>query len=223
MITVGGPDDEPGVSDRALLRGVSRRHQLTPATWASCFPTGLPTASSSRAIASSSIDGDPIETFYDLTRIVERSAGKPLRFGIERAGRALRRDDHAGAPTSRSCRSTSQARVGRIGIVPQHPLAVIGVTSPTSPAAAARLRTFDVVIAAGGRPIERFIDLERVLSRNQGTLVPLSYLRPTPVPNALGGLVRARRVRAARRDADARARARATRSRAPGSSRPTCT
>jgi regulator of sigma E protease len=68
-------------------------------------------------------------------------------------------------------------------------MAVIGVTSPSSAAGAARLRTFDGVVAAAGRPIARYIDLEQALARNKGSLVPLTYLRPTPVPNALSGLI----------------------------------
>jgi regulator of sigma E protease len=45
------------------------------------------------------------------------------------------------------------------------------------------------VISAAGHPIARWIDLERELAGNRGTMVPLTFLRPTPVPNALGGLV----------------------------------
>ncbi|MFI5308673.1 MAG: site-2 protease family protein [Polyangiales bacterium] len=133
------------------------------------------------------IDGAPIETFYDLTRIVERSPGKPLRFAVQRNGKRVEETiepvaDFAELPLE------VRKRVGRIGIVPNHPLAVIGVGSATSPAASARLRTFDVVVAAAGRPIDRFLDLERALERNRGTLVPLTYLRPTTVHGALGGL-----------------------------------
>ena len=161
--------------------------QLTPASVGVVFPNrpaGGKLAAGDRIV---SIDGDSIETFYDLTRIVERSADKPLNFGIERQGE---RFEETITPVGdiKELPLEVEQRVGRIGIVPQHPLAVIGVTSPTSPAAAARLRTFDVVVAAGGRPIERFIDFEQVMSRNRGTLVPLSYLRPVAVPDALGGL-----------------------------------
>ena len=49
--------------------------------------------------------------------------------------------------------------------------------------------TFDLVVAAAGTPIRRYIDLERVLSNNRGSMVPITYLRPVPVQRALGGLV----------------------------------
>jgi len=78
--------------------------------------------------------------------------------------------------------------VGRVGVMSQHPLAVIGLISPGSPASSAGLRTFDIIVAAAGRPLRRFIDLEIALGDNQGSLVPISYLRPTPLSNALGGL-----------------------------------
>ena len=55
------------------------------------------------------------------------------------------------------------------------------VGDPASAASAAGLATFDVVVVAAGRPVERWIDLERALGNNQGTLVPLTYLRPTLV------------------------------------------
>ncbi len=134
------------------------------------------------------IDKTPISTFYDLTRIVENNPGKPLRFEIKRGDKILEQ-------TITPVRSEKERpldlnqQVGRIGIMPQHPLAVIGVRSHNAPAFAARMRTFDVIVSAAGRPVERFIDLEKVLGNNQGSLVPITYLRPTPVPAALGGLI----------------------------------
>jgi regulator of sigma E protease len=79
--------------------------------------------------------------------------------------------------------------VGRIGISPYHPQPVIGVTSPTGPAAAALLQTFDLVVAARGKPVDRWTDLERMLDSNQGSLLPLTYLRPRTIRGALGGLL----------------------------------
>jgi len=134
------------------------------------------------------VDGEPIETFYALTRAIEDSPGRDLDFTFIRDGA-----EHS--VTLKPVRSRRQRPlersddVGRIGIMPNHPAAVIGIASPTSPAAAARLRTFDVVVSAGGKPTERYIDLEAALHGNRGALVPLTYLRPTPVPDALGGLV----------------------------------
>lgn len=134
------------------------------------------------------VDGEEVETFDEITRIVERSPGTKLRFSIERGGK---RFDRAIAPvaSTRELPLDLHEEVGRIGVAPHHPLAVIGVGNSTSPAAAARLRTFDVVVAAAGRPVARYLDLQAALAKNQGTLVPITYLRPTSVLNALGGLV----------------------------------
>jgi regulator of sigma E protease len=162
--------------------------QQTPATIGRVFPHRPAENKLQPGDRVLAVDGRPIETFYELTRLVESNPGRPLRLRIERAGQQL---DEVLTPVAASKELPLEMReeVGRIGVAPQHPLAVIGVRSPTSPAAAARLRTFDVVVAAGGRPTERWLDLEHAVEKNRGTLVPLTFLRPTPVPNALGGLV----------------------------------
>jgi regulator of sigma E protease len=160
---------------------------LTPPTVGRVFPNRPAGGKLQAGDRVATIEGQEIDSFYDLTRIVERNPKRPLRFTIERDGKTV---EQVITPVAAEKEMPLDVReqVGRIGIAPHHPLAVIGVTGTTTPAAAAHLRTFDVVVAASGRPIERWIDLERVLARNRGTLVPLTYLRPTPVPNALGGL-----------------------------------
>ncbi len=79
-------------------------------------------------------------------------------------------------------------RVGTIGIQPSAPAAVIGVPSPDSPAYRAGLRTFDVVTNVAGKAVRRYMDLEDALDQNLGETVPVTYMRPVPVPGALGGL-----------------------------------
>ncbi|MCC7061073.1 MAG: site-2 protease family protein, partial [Burkholderiaceae bacterium] len=133
------------------------------------------------------VDDDEVTTFDEVSRIVEDNPGTPLRFRVQRGDEIL---EHTITPIL-----TEQARpldlvdeVGRIGFMPHHPTAVIGVTSPSSPAGAARLRTFDRIVSASGQPIDRYLDLERTLGRNGGAMVPVTYLRPVRVDNALGGL-----------------------------------
>jgi regulator of sigma E protease len=187
VITVGGPVMSlvfPILLYFVVFLGDS---QLTPSTVGEVFPNRPAEGKLEPGDRIVAIDGDEISTFYDLTRVVERSANKPLKFAIDRQGESIEETITPVADIKEMPLDVSKP-VGRIGIVPHHPLAVIGVTAPTSAAAAARMRTSDVVIAAGGHPIDRFLDLERVLSRNQGTLIPLSYLRPAQVPDALGGL-----------------------------------
>ncbi|UJR82019.1 RIP metalloprotease RseP [Sandaracinus amylolyticus] len=133
------------------------------------------------------IDGDEIATWDGLGEHVEPSAGRALVFTIERDGQQLERSI---TPTwSEEERPLElSARLGRIGVMPYHPLAVIGITSPSQPAAAAGLRSFDRVVAAGGRPIERWIDLQAVLERNRGSMLPITYLRPQRLTDVLSGL-----------------------------------
>ncbi len=135
-----------------------------------------------------SIDGEEIDTFGELRRKVEDSPGIPLEFVVERDGQEV--TTTITPVVTRVSRELDIVDVvGRIGISPYHPTAVVGVTSPNSPAGAARMRPFDVVVAAGGEPVDKWIDLERILGPNRGTLVPITYLRPARVEQALGGLV----------------------------------
>jgi regulator of sigma E protease len=135
-----------------------------------------------------SVDFETTETFYEVSRIVEHNANRPLRFEAERDGKTI---TEIIVPELASAEGPLELtrEVGRIGILGNHPLPVLGVASPATPAGAARLRTFDRVVAIGGEPVERWIDLERRLSRNRGSMVPVTYLRPVPLDRALGGLV----------------------------------
>jgi regulator of sigma E protease len=136
-----------------------------------------------------SIEGDEIVTFDDLVGAVEDRAGEPLDFVVERAGAQVRTTITPALVTRVKEPLELAESTGLIGVMPMHPEAVIGVADPASPAGAARLQTFDVVVAARGRPIRRFIDLGLALDRNRGELIPLTYLRPTRLEGALGGLV----------------------------------
>ncbi len=134
------------------------------------------------------VNEEEITTFNELATIINEHAGEEIELLIEREGE---RETVSLTPyLARNPRLLDLVEeVGRVGIKPHHPLAIIGVTSPSSPAAASRLRTFDRVIAAGARPVTRWIDLEQALRGNQGRNVPIGYMRPTRVPGALGGLV----------------------------------
>src|SRR6185312_4966853 len=77
---------------------------------------------------------------------------------------------------------------GEIGIGPNRPAAVVGVSRPDSPAYRAGLRTFDLVTDVRGRPVKTFADLDEVLRDNHGETVPVTYLRPVEVPRSLHGM-----------------------------------
>lgn len=135
------------------------------------------------------VGDEEVSTFYELARIIQEHPNEELELLVERDS------ERVTVTLTPYLARTVQPPLdlveesGRVGIKPHHPVALIGVTSPSSPAAGARLRTFDRVIAAARRPIERWIDLEQALRDNNGTTIPVSYLRPTRVENALGGLL----------------------------------
>ncbi len=136
-----------------------------------------------------SVDGDEVSSYPEVQEVIAGSAGKSVHLGVDRDGKAL---DLALTPADetevRDLDLDIVEHTGRIGFDPQLPLAVIGVAQPDSPAAHAKLQTFDRITAFNGRRIERFIDLVDALSANRGDQVALSYLRPVDVSHAMGGL-----------------------------------
>lgn len=131
------------------------------------------------------IDDSPIETFYELTRVVSGQAGSTLTFTVERG------DERFTVPITPSRKRVERPldlseEVGRIGISLNQPLSIIGISNPKGPAAMAELQTFDWIVSAAGRHTERWVDLERALDKNRGSLVPVTLLRPERVAGPLG-------------------------------------
>lgn len=133
------------------------------------------------------VDGEDVTSFPEVQRIIAQRAGKPVTFGLQRDGKPL--EVTVTPDDEKEVRELDIVEhTGRVGIDPRFPAAVIGVTSPDSPAGHAKLQTFDRITAINGRRIDRFVDLVDALAQNRGDQVVLSYLRPVDVPNALGGL-----------------------------------
>lgn len=141
------------------------------------------------------VNGEEIGTFDELKRIVAKSPGKPITFKVFRDFRHVDVEIVASetlanaflSETEQSPLDNPDERIGTVGIQPSAPAAVIGVLAD-SPAYRAGLRTFDVVTHVAGKRVERYIDLEAELAHNHGETVPVAYLRPNEVPDALGGL-----------------------------------
>jgi regulator of sigma E protease len=135
-----------------------------------------------------SVDGEEIGTYAELARIVRKSPGRELMLKV------FRQASYVEVPVTpeevvERRELEMVERVGKLGIYPSLPRAVIGVPRPDSAAYRAGLRTFDVVILVGGKTIKRFVDLESALRDNRGENMPITYLRPRAVDGALGGLV----------------------------------
>jgi regulator of sigma E protease len=134
-----------------------------------------------------SVNGEDIATFDDLKRAVSKNAGKTLKLVVFRDKRDVDVEVTVEDTTERRELDLIE-HVGTIGIQPSAPAPVIGVSSPESPAYRAGLRTFDLITSVGGQPLRRFMDLDDAFDADIGGTLPVTYLRPVPVPDALGGL-----------------------------------
>lgn len=134
-----------------------------------------------------SVNGEEVATFDEVKRIITKSPGKLLRFKVFRDNRHVDVEVTSEDTVERRELDITE-RVGSVGIQPSAPTAVVGVPNPESPAYRAGLRTFDIVTNVGGVPVRRFNDLTEAFRDNAGETLPITYLRPVAVPNALGGL-----------------------------------
>jgi regulator of sigma E protease len=133
------------------------------------------------------IDGIRISTFAELQRTVRKSPGRDLTFKV------FRDTEHVEMVITTDERVNEKAlgiteRVGSIGVGPFRPAAVIGLTDTGSPAYRGGLRTFDLVTEVRGQPVSTYAELVARIADNRGETVPVTYLRPTRVEGALGGL-----------------------------------
>jgi regulator of sigma E protease len=136
------------------------------------------------------IDGEAVASFPDVQKAFAKKAGQPMRVTVDRDGKSV---DVTVTPSDETeviepSELELFEHVGRVGIAPTFAAPVIGISRTDSPAYRAGLRTFDRILAVNGRKVDTFVDLQRVLSQNKGDNVNLTYARPIPVPNALGGL-----------------------------------
>lgn len=134
------------------------------------------------------VDDEEVASFEEIKGILSERAGESVRLGVERGQETL---EVVVVPTSVARPSLSGERpVGAIGILPIAESPVVGVTSERAPAALAGLRTFDQITALGGVPIRRFHELAKVLDRNRGAMIPVTYLRGESQATVGGGAVR---------------------------------
>ena len=134
-----------------------------------------------------SIDGKEVMSYPEVQNAVASRAGKPLHVVVMRDGKTI---DQTITPADEIEERELDIveHVGRVGIKPRFPSAVIGVPRHDSPAYRAGLRSFDRITAINGRKVDRLIDLQEALAANRGDTVVLTFLRPVDVPNAMGGL-----------------------------------
>jgi len=122
--------------------------------------------------------GKKIRYWEQLRRIVGDNAGQPVSLTIERK---KKRFDRVVTPTLHSRRNEIGAvkTFGLIGISPFVELPQIGISDPGSPASQADLKTGDLIVSVNGNQVFRWADLEKVLKKNRGETLRVSYLRPS--------------------------------------------
>jgi regulator of sigma E protease len=127
-----------------------------------------------------SVDGREVGTFDDMVAIVEPNPGVPLAFVVRRGGATFGRTISP-RPTAVTVVLSEKDVVGKIGVGPSYIASVIGVEDPGSLAAGAGLMTFDRIVEVDGAPVDRMVDLERVLVGAAGREVKIAYHRMKPV------------------------------------------
>ncbi len=146
-----------------------------------------------------SVNEEDVGTFDEVKRLIARNPAHAIRFKVFRDNKhvdvevvsdeVVGGDELEGAVSNPEQHNLGALeRVGSVGILSSAPAGVIGVRDATSPAYRAGLRTFDVITHIAGKRVRRFMDLEGELKGNQGETVPVTYMRPLNVENALGGL-----------------------------------
>ena len=133
------------------------------------------------------INDEKISTYVELQRAVRKNPGHMLKLKV------FRNNEHVEVMITPEEKIEPRAlgivdRVGAIGIGPRQPAAVVGIRDARSPAYRAGLRTFDLVTEVRAQSVKTYADLERVIAENRGETVPVTYLRPKRVQQALGTL-----------------------------------
>jgi regulator of sigma E protease len=124
-----------------------------------------------------SIDGDAVESWYDIGRAVEGSEGQLLRMRISREGAAMTVSVRSELRTGEDLFGDPVTYYG-IGIYGFPPLeAVVGNVSSGMPAERAGLKKGDKILAIDGRKVEDWSDMRDVIAASGGKALQLRVLR----------------------------------------------
>jgi regulator of sigma E protease len=189
-IIFGGPLANVAFAAFVFMQLAGAERGATTATIGTVF-AGQPAANAElrpgdRVVA---VDGDDVGTWDELNERILSAPGLPLRITVERAtakGEASRSLTKYVTPRvhMRTDPFGRRQRVGLIGVAPYFKLPQIGVIGESSAAYKAGLRTFDVVTAIHGRPVETASELDALVHPRGSGMLVITYLRP--VDAALG-------------------------------------
>ena len=189
-IIFGGPLANVAFAAFIFMQLAGAERGATSATIGAVF-AGQPAAEADlrpgdRVVA---VDGVDVSTWDELNQRVLAAPGQELRVTIERGtaqGEAPRSLTKYITPRvhMRTDSFGARERVGLIGVAPYYRLPQIGVVGEDSPAYKAGLRTFDIVTAIHGRPVDTANELGQLVHPRGSGMLVITYLRP--VDAALG-------------------------------------
>jgi regulator of sigma E protease len=132
-----------------------------------------------RILSVAAPDGSPrsVRYFSDLPDLVSPHAGEPLTFRVERDGKEIAPLTIVPVPEEERNQIETVKR-GVIGVTPTYAPAVV---APARRGAAGPLEPFDLVVAAGGKPVRHLGDLVRALDERRCTPIDLEVVRERPV------------------------------------------
>ncbi len=123
-----------------------------------------------------SIDDKKVSTFSDLVDAVAPRPGERIKFVIRRGDDTFERTI-VPEPNEVTLILDEKETVGRIGVGRSYLSTLIGLADPKSTASQAGLKSFDLVLSVGGKPVSRLIDLEKTLVNAAGSTTSLRVKR----------------------------------------------
>ena len=126
------------------------------------------------------IDGRAVRYWEEIEHTVQHSAGKEIHLRVSRNGKVFERYVTPIEEVVRH-RDGDTSVQGRVGITSAPFVPVVGVIDAQSPAAAAGLRTGDLVISIDGHPVRNWTEVQHQVGK-LARRTSVVYFRGTEVP-----------------------------------------
>lgn len=127
-----------------------------------------------------SLDGEPIEYWYQVIDHITSRPGQEVEVEVERDGKVQKLSITPETKVVTDMLGLAEETYGLIGIHPGAFGSTIIVTNPTGPAAG-KLQNFDKIMSVDGKPTLRFDEVEAAVRASQGKPVEVQLLRRTPL------------------------------------------